>query len=133
MISVGLLTSLAISGCMQNAAKPDNAMMNEKRNPQCRVNENIQRNAIPQTPQNMSLPSFGQGVIGWATGPDGAKARLENVQKQDILSFKEKGASFEMIKEWQAFYENEINRNPCNPTAVYRAKLMKKIADLWVE
>jgi hypothetical protein len=35
------------------------------------VNPNIDRLAIPPTPNNMSLPAFGQGIIGWGTGPDG--------------------------------------------------------------
>ena len=97
----------------------------------CQVNEKIERNAIPKTPQNMSLPAFGQGVIGWATGPEGAKVRFENIQKQDLKAIQEKGTTLAMVKEWQAFYENEVQRNPCNPTAPYRAELMKKIAWLW--
>ena len=97
----------------------------------CQVNEKIERNAIPKTPHNMSLPAFGQGVIGWATGPEGAKARFENIQKQDLKAIQEKGTTLAMVKEWQAFYETEVQRNPCNPTAPYRAELMKKIAWLW--
>lgn len=97
----------------------------------CQVNEKIERNAIPKTPHNMSLPAFGQGVIGWATGPEGAKIRFENIQKQDLKAIQEKGTTLAMVKEWQAFYENEVQRNPCNPTAPYRAELMKKIAWLW--
>ena len=97
----------------------------------CQVNEKIERNAIPKTPHNMNLPAFGQGVIGWATGPEGAKARFENIQKQDLKAIQEKGTTLAMVKEWQAFYENEVQRNPCNPTAPYRAELMKKIAWLW--
>lgn len=103
------------------------------RDPNCKVNEDIERNAIPKTPNNMSLPSFGQGIIGWATGVDGAKNRVESVSKSDIPNFKAKGVTLEMVQEWQAFYDNEVKRNPCNPTAPYRAQLMKKIADLWVE
>lgn len=99
----------------------------------CRVNPDIQRNQIPETPNNMSLPDFGQGIIGWATGPEGAQSRLESVSKADLPTFKEKGVTLEMVEEWQAFYENEVKRNPCNPTAPYRAQLMKKIADLWVQ
>ena len=99
----------------------------------CQVNESIQRNAIPKTPDNMSLPAFGQGVIGWATGEDGAKKRLENIQKSDLKAIREKGTTLAIVKEWQAFYENEVKRNPCNPTAPYRAELMKKIAWMWVE
>ncbi|AMW80392.1 hypothetical protein AMD27_09945 [Acinetobacter sp. TGL-Y2] len=103
------------------------------RDPNCKVNESIERNPIPKTPQNMSLPLFGQGVIGWETGPEGAEARLKNIQKADLKAIQDKGTTLEMVKEWQAFYENETLRNPCNPTAPYRAKLMKKIAQLWVD
>ena len=99
----------------------------------CKVNTNIERNPIPKTPNNMSLPNFGQGVIGWATGPEGAKTRLENIKKSDLKAIQIKGTTLDMVKEWQAFYENEVVRNPCNPTASYRAQLMKKTAQLWVE
>lgn len=104
-----------------------------KRDPSCKVDETIPRNSIPQTPNNMSLPSFGQGIIGWATGPEGAQARLENLKRSDIPSFEAKGVTLDMVQEWQAFYENEVMRNPCNPTAPYRAELMKKIAALWMQ
>ncbi|WP_086190067.1 DUF4951 domain-containing protein [Acinetobacter sp. ANC 3832] len=99
----------------------------------CKVNTNIERNPIPKTPNNMSLPNFGQGVIGWATGQEGAKTRLESIKKSDLKAIQIKGTTLDMVKEWQAFYENEVVRNPCNPTAPYRAQLMKKIAQLWVE
>lgn len=81
----------------------------------------------------MSLPNFGQGVIGWATGPEGADARLNNIQKADLKEIQDKGTTLKMVKEWQVFYENEVKRNPCNPTALYRAELMKKIARLWAD
>ena len=108
-------------------------VIDTKRDPNCKVNESITRNPTPPTPNNMSLPSFGQGIIGWAGGPEGAKARLESVSVADIATFKAKGVTLAMVQEWQAFYENEVQRNPCNMTAPYRAQLMKKIADLWVK
>lgn len=125
---IGLLTACttSINQATESSAK------GFKRDLQCNVNHNIERHPIPSTPNNMSLPSFGQGVIGWGTGPEGAKLRLENVIQADIQDFKVKGATLEMVKEWQAFYENEVKRNPCNPTAVYRAALMKKITLIWV-
>ena len=76
---------------------------------------------------------FSRQVIGWATGPEGAKTRLENIKKSDLKAIQIKGTTLDMVKEWQAFYENEVVRNPCNPTASYRAQLMKKTAQLWVE
>jgi hypothetical protein len=95
------------------------------------VNPNIQRLAIPPTPNNMSLPAFGQGVIGWGTGPDGAETRLNNITQDDVNQLKTQDVTLEMIETWQKFYENETQRNPGNPTAPFRAKLMKKIVDLW--
>ena len=95
------------------------------------VNPNIQRLAIPPTPNNMSLPAFGQGVIGWGTGPDGAETRLNNITQDDVNQLKTQDVTLEMIETWQKFYENETQRNPGNPTAPFRAKLMKKIVNLW--
>ena len=95
------------------------------------VNPQIERLAIPPTPNNMSLPSFGQGVIGWGTGPDGAENRLNNITKQDVDHLKTQNVNLEMIQTWQKFYENETQRNPGNPTAPFRAQLMKKIVTLW--
>ena len=118
-----LISSLLLMACANHQIS--------SQKPKCQVNTRIERNAIPKTPHNMSLPEFGQGVIGWATGPKGAKARLENIQQQDLKDIQQKGTTLAMVKEWQAFYENEVQRNPCNPTAQYRAELMKKIANLW--
>lgn len=95
------------------------------------VNPHIERLAIPATPNNMSLPEFGQEIIGWGTGPEGAEARLNNINAKDVEILKTQAVNLEMIQEWQAFYENETRRNAGNPTAPLRAALMKKIADLW--
>lgn len=95
------------------------------------VNPNIDRLAIPPTPNNMSLPAFGQGIIGWGTGPDGAEKRLNNISKEDVEKLKTQDVTLEMVQTWQKFYENETQRNAGNPTAPFRAQLMKKIAGLW--
>lgn len=95
------------------------------------VNPDIQRLEIPPTPNNMSLPDFGRGIIGWGTGPDGAEARLNNVTKADVEKYKTQSVTLEMIQTWQKFYENETRRNAGNPTAPFRAQLMQKIAGLW--
>lgn len=107
--------------------------ISEKVRPQIKslVNPDIQRLDIPPTPNNMSLPSFGQGVIGWGTGPDGAEARLNNIIQEDVQKLKTQDVTLEMIQTWQKFYENETRRNAGNPTAPFRAELMKKIAALW--
>lgn len=95
------------------------------------VNPNIQRLEIPPTPNNMPLPAFGQGILGWGTGPDGAEARLNTITKQDVEHIKTQGVTLEMVDIWQKFYENETQRNAGNPTAPFRAQLMKKIVGLW--
>ncbi|QIO06275.1 DUF4951 domain-containing protein [Acinetobacter shaoyimingii] len=121
---------LLVSGCSTVATQESATQVRDSK---CKVNPNIARNAIPKTPNNMSLPSFGRGIIGWGTGMDGAKTRLENVTQADVQGFKEKGVTLAMVQEWQTFYENETRRNDCNPTAPYRAQLMKKIAEFWVD
>lgn len=105
----------------------------EKIRPQVKslVNLDIDRLAIPPTPHNMSLPEFGQGVIGWGTGPQDAETRLKHVSKADVEKMKQVGLTVEIAKTWQNFYKNETQRNAGNPTAPLRAQLMKKIIDLW--
>ena len=83
------------------------------------------------TPQNLSLNAFGQWIIGWGTGAEGARQRLDNIQREDVTVIKQKGTTLDMIKVWQQYYEQELENNLENPTARYRARLMKRIADLW--
>lgn len=125
-----LISSLLITTSMSSFAE---LSVSEKIRPQIKslVNPDIQRLDIPPTPNNMSLPSFGQGVIGWGTGPDGAEARLNNIIQEDVQKLKTQDVTLEMIQTWQKFYENETRRNAGNPTAPFRAELMKKIAALW--
>lgn len=129
--------AIALTACASTQTPQNKIITADKttvvRDADCKVNDSIQRNAIPHTPNNMSLPSFGRGVIGWAGGPEGAQARIDSVIQADIATFKAKGVNLDMVKEWQAFYENETQRNPCNPTAPLRAQLMKKIALLWLK
>ena len=96
-----------------------------------KVDPSIQHLELPPTPNNMPLPAFGQGIIGWGTGPEGAATRLNNLTQQDVEKFKTQGVTLEMIDTWQKFYENETRRNPANPTAPLRAELMQKIIHLW--
>jgi hypothetical protein len=95
------------------------------------VNPAYERMNIPATPNNMILPSFGKGIIGWGAGPNDAEARFKNVTAQDVAKMKTQGLTLEMAQAWQAFYDNETLRNPGNPTAPFRAQLMKKIVALW--
>ncbi len=130
MFKTTIISSLLI--CISSSVFAE-LSVSEKVRPQISslVNPNIQRLDIPPTPNNMSLPSFGQGVIGWGTGPDGAEKRLNNITKDDVEKLKTQNVTLEMIQTWQKFYENETNRNAGNPTAPLRAKLMKKIIELW--
>lgn len=95
------------------------------------VNPAYQRMPIPATPNNMTLPAFGQGVIAWGTGPHDAKRRFESIGSADVEGLKSQGVTLEMAQAWQVFYDNETLRNPGNPTAPYRAQLMQKIVQLW--
>ena len=83
MFKTTIISSLLI--CISSATFAE-LSVSEKVRPQISslVNPNIQRLDIPPTPNNMSLPSFGQGVIGWGTGPDGAENRLNSITKNDV-------------------------------------------------
>lgn len=130
--SLIVLSSIFMSACITSEIQSDQRFT-YKVPTECKLNHALVRNPLPATPHGMSLPEFGQGVIGWATGPEGAETRLENIQHSALKEMQDKGTTLAMIKEWKAFYENETLRNPCNPTAPYRAELMKKIAWMWVE
>ncbi|MGE8537860.1 MAG: DUF4951 domain-containing protein [Acinetobacter sp.] len=95
------------------------------------INAGIERLPIPATPDNMILPEFGKGIIGWGAGPKDAEARLQSVNKVDVEKMKQDRVTLDMAQAWQTFYENETQRNPGNPTAAFRAQLMKKIVSLW--
>lgn len=101
------------------------------RMPASQVNPDIQRHAIPPTPHNITLPQFGQGVIGWGTGIEGAKHRFEQITVEDIKGIQQAGTTLAMIQAWHDFYANENQRNPANITAIYRKMLMHKIMQLW--
>ena len=105
----------------------------EKIHPQVKslVNTEIEHLPIPATPNNMILPEFGKGIIGWGAGPKDAEARFFNITQTDVETMKKEGLSLAMAQAWQTFYENETLRNPGNPTAPFRAQLMKKIVSLW--
>ena len=66
-----------------------------------KVNPNIQRLELPPTPNNMPLPAFGQGIIGWGTGSNGAATRVDNLTQQDVEKFKNQGVTLKMIDTWQ--------------------------------
>ena len=130
MLKSALLSAVLLSVSVASFA---DIQISEKVRPTIKslVNPNIDRLAIPPTPNNISWPAFGQGIIGWGTGPDGAEKRLNNISKEDVEKLKTQDVTLEMVQTWQKFYENETQRNAGNPTAPFRAQLMKKIAGLW--
>ena len=130
MLKSALLSAVLLSVSVASFAE---IQISEKVRPTIKslVNPNIDRLAIPPTPNNMSLPAFGQGIIGWGTGPDGAEKRLNNISKEDVEKLKTQDVTLEMVQTWQKYQENETQRNAGNPTAPFRAQLMKKIAGLW--
>lgn len=130
MLKPLLISTLLISASTLSFAE---LTLSEKVRPQIKslVNPDIQRLALPPTPNNMSLPAYGQGIIGWGTGSEGAAARLANISKADVEKLKTQDVTLEMVQTWQKFYENETQRNAGNPTAPIRAELMKKVVSLW--
>lgn len=125
-ISSSLLFSIATASFAE-------LQISEKVRPQVKsvVNAEIKRLPIPATPNNMILPEFGKGIIGWGAGPKDAEVRFQRVTTADVEKMKQDGVTLEMAQAWQTFYENETQRNPGNPTAPFRAQLMKKIVSLW--
>ena len=130
MLKSVLLTTLLLT---VSAASFAEIQISEKIRPQTKslVNPEIDRLAIPPTPYDMSLPEFGKGVVGWGSGPKDAETRLNNVTKAEVEQMKQQGLTRDMAETWQKFYENETQRNAGNPTAPFRAQLMKKIVSLW--
>lgn len=49
---------------------------------------------VLSTPQNLSLNAFGQWVIGWGTGAEGARQRLSNIRREDVVVIKQKRHHF---------------------------------------
>ena len=130
MLKPVLLSSLLLLTATASFA---DLYLSEKIHPQVKslVNTEIERLPIPATPNNMILPEFGKGIIGWGAGPKDAEARFFNITQTDVETMKKEGLSLAMAQAWQTFYENETLRNPGNPTAPFRAQLMKKIVSLW--
>ncbi|WP_216940502.1 DUF4951 domain-containing protein [Acinetobacter sp. BY419] len=130
MLKPVLLSSLLLTATTATFA---DLHISEKIRPQMKslVNSGIERLPIPATPNHMILPEFGKGIIGWGAGPKDAEARFLNITQAEVEKMKQEGLTLEMAEAWQTFYENETLRNPGNPTAPFRAQLMKKIVSLW--
>ncbi|TCB46987.1 DUF4951 domain-containing protein [Acinetobacter sp. ANC 4779] len=91
------------------------------------VKPNIQGLEIPSTPNNMKLPEFDQGIIGWRTGSDAADVRLNYRTKKEVEKLTIQQVALEIVQSWQKFYDNETRRNAGNPAAPFRAQLIKKL------
>ncbi|MCO8079798.1 DUF4951 domain-containing protein [Acinetobacter lwoffii] len=130
MLKLVLLSSLLLLTTTTSFA---DLYLSEKIRPKIKslLNTEIERLPIPATLNNMILPEFGKGIIGWGAGPKDAEARFQTINKVDVEKIKQHGVTLAMAQAWRNFYENETLRNPGNPTAPFRAQLMKKIASLW--
>ncbi len=95
------------------------------------INPKIAPLPLPATPHDMPVAEFGLQVIGWGVGAEGAQHRWQNLNSEDVEKIKQYGTTLDMVRAWQTYYENETIRNLSNPAAKYRARLMKKIAELW--
>jgi hypothetical protein len=76
----------------------------------------------PPTPPGMSIPYFGNEVMQWGTGSAAARARIATLTR-DWLT--QNGVTIDIAEAWMKFYENEVIRNPGNPSAPGRADLMR--------
>ncbi len=95
------------------------------------INPRIAALPVPLTPKGMSVTEFGLQVIGWGIGAEAARHRMDHLDSDDVETIKQQGTSLEMVRAWQTYYENETIRNLSNPAAKSRARLLKKIAELW--
>ena len=130
MITTLMLSSISYAD-LSISENLQQAIAKIERPANCEVSETISRNALPPTPNNMTLPEFGKGIIGWGSGPEGAVEKIQNLHLSDVQNYQKQGVTLAMLQEWQAFYENETQRNSCNPTAPRRAQLMQKIIQHW--
>ena len=137
MVKIGCIASLML---LSNASFAQISVSEIKRQPiekierveNCSVKADIDRHSIPSTPNNVALPVYGQQIIGWGKGPEEVLLKTQTLHLSDIESYQQKGVTLPMLQQWADFYDNETQRNSCNPTAPLRAELMKKIMKMWM-
>ena len=83
MLKLVLLNSLLLLTATTSFA---DLYLSEKIRPKIKslLNTEIERLPIPATPNNMILPEFGKGIIGWGAGSKDAQARFHTVNKVDV-------------------------------------------------
>lgn len=128
---IRLFTCIAILFSMASSSSADIHLSEHSSPAYSLINPRIAALATPATPHDIPVAEFGLHVIGWGVGADGARHRMESLDSRDVDQIKQAGTTLDMVRAWQIFYENETVRNLGNPAAKYRARLMKKIAELW--
>jgi hypothetical protein len=86
----------------------------------------------PPIPEGITTNEFGNKIIRWGGSSDGTKLALErmaNLTEADLRLLHKQGVTPEMAKAWGKFYEGVVSKNPNNPSAAGREKLMKHIAE----
>jgi hypothetical protein len=81
----------------------------------------------PLPPEVKTMSEFGSRVMKWGTGHDAARARIGCLTHAELEA---NGVTREVAEVWRDFYRNEMLRNPSNPSAAGRAKLMQKAIEL---
>jgi hypothetical protein len=82
---------------------------------------------LPDLPEGMTRSQFGTDVMRWGTGDAEALARIDSLTREEL---QQAGVTRDMALQWRDFYENELARNPNNPSAAGRAELMQAAARL---
>jgi hypothetical protein len=93
-----------------------------------RVNPNV---PAPQVPPDSlfgrSFQDFGRDVIRWGTGPQGARARMQAITRQELT---QAGVTHVQAQAARDFYAGVLARNPGNAAAGARVQLMDRILQL---
>lgn len=81
----------------------------------------------PDVPAGLTRNEFGTRIMKWGTGNAAARRRMATLTREELERV---GVTLAMVEEWQAFYLNELRRNPDNPSADGRADLMRRAVEL---
>ena len=87
----------------------------------------ILRLPVPPVPKGMTVSDFGKKALKWGKGDAAAEARIKTLTRLEVS---DAGVTRDMAQGWRNFYCNEKMRNPSNPSASGRFKLMQHAIDL---
>jgi hypothetical protein len=65
--------------------------------------------------------------MGWGTGDDEARARMQTISRADLESMH---MTAEIAEIWRGFYRRVKDGNPENPSAQGRSELMERAREL---